>query len=84
VHFQANENHRGFVGSGHIDWPSIARALAAIGYRGPITLEPFRRDDERPGVSLAQWRPPARDYDRELSASAAFLRAALASAWSGS
>lgn len=83
VHFQANENHRGFVGSGHVDWPGVARALAAIGYRGPITLEPFRRDDERPGVPLAQWRAPARDYDSELAASAAFLRAALASAWSG-
>jgi D-psicose/D-tagatose/L-ribulose 3-epimerase len=81
VHFQANENHRGFVGSGHIDWPAIARALAAIGYRGPITLEPFRRDDERPGVPLAQWRAPRRDYDNELRASAEFLRAALAAAW---
>jgi len=28
VHFQANENNRGFVGSGHIDWPGIARAPA--------------------------------------------------------
>jgi D-psicose/D-tagatose/L-ribulose 3-epimerase len=83
VHFQANENHRGFVGSGHVDWPGVARALAAIGYRGPITLEPFRRDDERPGVPLAQWRAPARDYDAELAASAAYLRAALAGAWSG-
>jgi D-psicose/D-tagatose/L-ribulose 3-epimerase len=77
VHFQANENDRGFVGSGHIDWPAIARALADIDYRGPITLEPFRRDDERPGVPLAQWRAPARDYDPELKASVAFLRAAL-------
>jgi D-psicose/D-tagatose/L-ribulose 3-epimerase len=83
VHFQANENHRGFVGSGHVDWPGVARALAAIGYRGPITLEPFRRDDERPGVPLAQWRAPARDYDGELAASAAYLRAALAAAGSG-
>ena len=83
VHFQANENHRGFVGSGHIDWPAIARALAAIGYRGPVTLEPFRRDDERPGVPLAQWRAPARDEDPELRTSANFLRAALETAWRG-
>jgi D-psicose/D-tagatose/L-ribulose 3-epimerase len=76
-HFQANENHRGFVGSGHIDWPGIARALADAGYRGPITLEPFRRDDERPGIPLAQWRAPARDEDRELAASIAYLRGAL-------
>jgi D-psicose/D-tagatose/L-ribulose 3-epimerase len=76
-HFQANENHRGFVGSGHIDWPEVARALVAAGYTGPITLEPFRRNDERPGVPLAQWRAPERDEDGELKASVAYLRAAL-------
>lgn len=77
-HFQANENHRGFLGSGHIDWPSVARALDDAGYTGPITLEPFRRDDERPGVPLAQWRAPARDEDAELAASVGILRGALA------
>ena len=83
VHFQANENHRGFIGSGHIDWPAIARALLAIDYRGPITLEPFRRDDERPGVPLAQWRAPAKSEDAELAASIALLDAALAFAGRG-
>jgi D-psicose/D-tagatose/L-ribulose 3-epimerase len=81
VHFQANENHRGFVGTGHLDWTAIARAIADAGYRGPVTLEPFRRDDERPGVPLAQWRAPARDEDPELRTSASFLRAALETAW---
>jgi D-psicose/D-tagatose/L-ribulose 3-epimerase len=83
VHFQANENHRGFIGSGHIDWPAVARALLAINYRGPITLEPFRRDDERPGVPLAQWRAPAKSEDAELAASIALLDAALAFAGRG-
>jgi D-psicose/D-tagatose/L-ribulose 3-epimerase len=78
VHFQANENNRGFVGSGHIDWPGIARALHDIAYEGPIVLEPFRRDDERAGVTLAQWRAPARNEDPELAASIAYLKAALA------
>ena len=82
-HFQANENHRGFVGSGHVDWPEVARALRATGYRGPVTLEPFRRDDERPGVPLAQWRAPDKDEDRELAASIAFLRAAFTFAGRG-
>jgi D-psicose/D-tagatose/L-ribulose 3-epimerase len=80
VHFQANENHRGFPGSGHVDWLEVARALAAIGYSGPITLEPFRREDERPGVPLARWRPPAEPPHGELGASVAFLRGVLASA----
>lgn len=77
VHFQANENNRGFVGSGHIDWPAIARALRDAEYKGPIVLEPFRRDDEDAGVTLAQWRPPARDEDAELARSIAYLKAAL-------
>jgi D-psicose/D-tagatose/L-ribulose 3-epimerase len=78
VHFQANENHRGFIGSGHIDWSAVARALGDTGYRGPITLEPFRRNDNRPGVPLAQWRAPTQDEDAELAASVAFLETALA------
>jgi len=80
VHFQANENHRGFVGDGHIDWPAVARAIVAVGYDGPITLEPFRRDDVAPGICVAQWRAPHRNEDKELAASRAFLEAALDSA----
>ena len=64
VHFQANENNRGFVGSGHIDWASVARAIRDVNYAGPIVLEPFRRTDESAGVPLAQWRAPTTDEDR--------------------
>jgi D-psicose/D-tagatose/L-ribulose 3-epimerase len=78
VHFQANENNRGFVGSGHIDWPAIARALRDVAYRGPIVLEPFRRSDERAGTPLAQWRAPTESEDEPLAASIAFLKATLA------
>jgi D-psicose/D-tagatose/L-ribulose 3-epimerase len=77
VHFQANENNRGFVGSGHIDWSAIARALFDISYEGPIVMEPFRRDDDAAGATLAQWRAPARDEDPELTASIDYLKAAL-------
>ena len=82
-HFQANENNRGFVGSGHIDWPAVTRELVGVGYKGPITLEPFRRDDERPGVPLAQWRAPQKDEDAGLKSSVDYLRAALAFAGAG-
>jgi D-psicose/D-tagatose/L-ribulose 3-epimerase len=53
IHFQANENHRGFLGTGHLDWPALCRALAGISYNGAITLEPFRRTDHRLSVPLA-------------------------------
>ena len=77
-HFQANENHRGYLGTGHIDWTAVVRALADIGYEGTITLEPFRRTDERIGTPFAQWKPPARDEQAELAACCSFIRNLIA------
>ena len=77
VHFQANENHRGFLGTGHMDWPPVCRALAEIDYQGAITLEPFRRTGHLLSLPLAQWRPPNRDEDTDLRASGDYLRGAL-------
>jgi len=77
VHFQANENHRGFLGTGHLDWSAICKALAAANYTGMITLEPFRRTDHRISVPLAQWRAPTRDEDGDLRHSGALLRGFL-------
>ncbi len=77
VHFQANENHRGFPGTGNMDWPAIMRALAQVGYAGPVSLEPFRRDDQRLALPIAQWRAPAEDETAKLKAGQALIRAAL-------
>jgi D-psicose/D-tagatose/L-ribulose 3-epimerase len=77
MHFQANENHRGFLGTGHIDWPSICRTLYDIKYQGVITLEPFRRTDHSLSVPLAQWKPPAYDEDDDLRHSGNYLRGVL-------
>ena len=74
VHFQANENHRGFPGTGATDWVAVFRALHEIGYDGPVSLEPFRRNDDRFGVPFAQWRAPHEDESERLSASAAFIK----------
>ncbi|HET9069712.1 MAG TPA: sugar phosphate isomerase/epimerase family protein [Amaricoccus sp.] len=78
VHFQANENHRGFPGTGATDWVGVFRALHEAGYAGPVSLEPFRRDDDRFGVPIAQWRPPHEDEDARLRAAAGFIRAHIA------
>ena len=78
IHFQANENHRGHLGSGHIDWTAVVRALADVNYRGFITLEPFRRNDERLAVPYAQWKPPAGDEQGALTDACAFLRKLIA------
>jgi D-psicose/D-tagatose/L-ribulose 3-epimerase len=77
VHFQANENHRGFPGTGATDWVDVCRALHEIGYQGPVSLEPFRRNDDRFGVPFAQWRPPHEDESERLAASAAFIKSHL-------
>ncbi len=74
VHFQANENHRGFPGTGATDWVDVFRALHEIGYEGPVSLEPFRRNDDRFGVPFAQWRPPHEDESERLAASAEFIK----------
>jgi len=74
VHFQANENHRGFPGTGMTDWVGVFRALHQAGYRGPVSLEPFRRDDDRFGVPFAQWRPPHEDESDRLAAASAFIK----------
>jgi len=52
------ENHRGYLGSGHLDFTSFFHALADIGYRGPITFESFSSAVVSPGLSsdLAIWR----------------------------
>lgn len=38
-HVQACENDRGIPGTGHVDFPGVARALADINYEGWITIE---------------------------------------------
>lgn len=83
IHFQANENHRGFLGTGHLPWCDIARALHDVGYEGPVSLEPFRRNDERFGVPIAHWRPPSEDERDQLRKSLAVIRAALVMAGAG-
>lgn len=77
VHFQANENHRGHPGTGHLDWPAIMRALHQVDYRGPISLEPFRRDDDRVGLPIAHWRAPREDESAKLRAGLGVIRNAL-------
>jgi len=52
------ENHRGYLGSGHLDLTGFFHALADIGYTGPVTFESFSSAVVAPGLSndLAIWR----------------------------
>ena len=52
------ENHRGYLGSGHLDFAGFFGALAAVNYTGPITFESFSSAVVARGLSndLAIWR----------------------------
>ncbi|WP_143590488.1 sugar phosphate isomerase/epimerase family protein [Thermoactinospora rubra] len=52
------ENHRGYLGSGHLDFASFFHALADVDYRGPVTFESFSSAVVMRGLSndLAIWR----------------------------
>jgi D-psicose/D-tagatose/L-ribulose 3-epimerase len=52
------ENHRGYLGSGHLDLAGFFHALADIRYTGPITFESFSSAVVSPTLSndLAIWR----------------------------
>jgi D-psicose/D-tagatose/L-ribulose 3-epimerase len=52
------ESHRGYLGTGTIDFPEFFGALREVGYRGPITFESFSSAivDANLSVRLAIWR----------------------------
>ena len=52
------ENHRGHLGSGHLDFTAFFHALADVDYTGPVTFESFSSSVVAPGLStdLAIWR----------------------------
>ena len=52
------ESHRGYLGTGTVDFDSFFRALHRIGYAGPITFESFSTAvvNEQLSRSLAVWR----------------------------
>ena len=73
------ESHRGYLGTGTVDFDTFFRALARVGYRGPITFESFSSVVVAPDLSrmLGIWRNLWADGD-ELGAHAnAFIRGKL-------
>ncbi|CCH77363.1 Xylose isomerase domain protein TIM barrel [Nostocoides japonicum T1-X7] len=80
------ENHRGYLGSGHIDFPAFFGALVEIGYAGPITFESFSSAVVAPGLSndLAIWRNLWDDGEDLARAAHAFVSDGLRSAWASS
>lgn len=74
------ENHRGYLGSGHLDFAGFFDALADIDYRGPVTFESFSSAVLAPGLSndLAIWRNLWSDGEDLARKAHAFIETGLA------
>jgi D-psicose/D-tagatose/L-ribulose 3-epimerase len=64
-YFHAAESHRGYLGTGTMDFGAIFATLAKIGYEGPITFEAYSAGlgDPRLNAELAIWRSLWTDSD---------------------
>ncbi|MEM7044672.1 MAG: sugar phosphate isomerase/epimerase [Pseudomonadota bacterium] len=74
-----NESHRGYLGTGSIDFDALFRALADHGYDGVITFEAFAAGIGDPALNadLAVWRPLWDDPDDLACHARDFMRAGL-------
>ena len=74
------ENHRGYLGSGHLDFTGFFHALGDIGFTGPITFESFSSAVVAAGLSydLAVWRDLWDDGDDLAAHALAFISSHLA------
>ncbi|MBR8452523.1 sugar phosphate isomerase/epimerase [Burkholderia multivorans] len=81
-YFHIGDSHRGYLGSGNVDFTAVFRALVFSGYTGPITFESFSsRVVGQPleGI-LAIWRNLWEDSRDLASHALAYTRVQLKSA----
>lgn len=71
-----SEANRGVPGRGMLNWPACMKAMADIGYGGPVTLESMNHVDADIAGGLAVWRPVADHPDDVIDAGLPFLRQA--------
>ena len=59
------ESHRGYLGTGNVDFDKFFGALKKINYSGPITFESFSSEVVDPNLSntLCVWRNLWKDSD---------------------
>jgi D-psicose/D-tagatose/L-ribulose 3-epimerase len=79
------ENHRGYLGSGHLDFGAFFHALADIDYAGPITFESFSSAvvSARLTGDLAIWRNLWTDGEDLARHALGYIRAGLTAAAPG-
>ncbi|HIY67466.1 MAG TPA: sugar phosphate isomerase/epimerase [Candidatus Agrococcus pullicola] len=76
------ESHRGYLGSGSVDFGSLFRALVSTGFDGPVVFESFSSTvvDESLTRSLGIWRNLWEDSDDLAAHANRFVRDGLRSA----
>jgi D-psicose/D-tagatose/L-ribulose 3-epimerase len=81
-YIHVNESHRGYLGTGSIDFPAFFRALAEVGYAGAVTFEAFSAGvgDPELAQSLAVWRQLWSDTDDLAARARTFIELEMANA----
>lgn len=62
-HVHISENDRGTPGSGHVNFDEVFSALAAVNYKGWLTIEGFTRNDAAFANSIGVWREFSEPWD---------------------
>lgn len=76
-HFHCSENDRGIVGSGHVPWTEVLRALRTISYDGWLVCETFNGRIPSLAAATAIWRPLFTDPMIYAEESLRYLQRAL-------
>jgi D-psicose/D-tagatose/L-ribulose 3-epimerase len=69
-----SESDRGTPGYGNVPWDPIFAALAAIGFKGALTLESFAAMPVEMAGAISTWRPVARDAEEVFENGLSFIR----------
>ncbi len=70
------ESHRGYLGTGNVDFDTFFTALQKINYQGPITFESFSSEvvDENLSNTLCVWRNLWEDSDDLARSALSFMK----------
>lgn len=70
------ESHRGYLGSGSVDFDAFFRGLAHVGYDGPVVFESFSSAvvHEELSTMLGIWRNPWDDSEELAAHASSFIR----------
>jgi D-psicose/D-tagatose/L-ribulose 3-epimerase len=73
-HLHFSENDRGIVGTGHVDWDGVFKALSEIEFAGIGSIESFVVEVPELAAATSIWRPMAPSGDALASEGLAFLK----------